>query len=313
MKGAKYQKVFARIWTSPDFREWDDDCRMMALYILTCPHRNTEGLFRLPLPFMQHDLGWELDRTKAAFAVLEAAGFIATDSAHDLVWIKNALKWDTPKGSKRLKGATNALSDIPDSPLRSEYLESCAANYPDLADSLVENLGWNTLSDTPSKEYSPESSPQQNTPSNTQAPSPSPSPYSPPPPAVTPIGNDKQVGGGGEGASPPAEETPAGLVHQACLAMGYADPLPATPGDVQTVKRAMKNGWTPADLIDAALDVQYREGIDNQRAWWLGKIAKSAPNHTPRPNSRNRSLSEIEAMLAEFEAEENRIPEEYTT
>lgn len=142
MTGGRYHRVFSRIWTSADFRRWTDDGRLAALYVLTCPHRNTEGLFRLPLPLAQHDLGWTTERTTTALAELERSDFIATDPDADLVWLVNAVKWNTPKGPKQIKGAVNALADVPSSMLRARYLEHCRQHCPELADAIEADLGW---------------------------------------------------------------------------------------------------------------------------------------------------------------------------
>ena len=53
--------------------------------LLTCPHRNTEGLFRLPMAFAAYELQWPVSTVEEAFAGLERRGFIALDRDVDLV------------------------------------------------------------------------------------------------------------------------------------------------------------------------------------------------------------------------------------
>lgn len=144
---ARYNVVYSRLWASSGFRSWSEDGRTAALYLLTCPARNTEGFFRLPMPLAAHELQWSIERVQAAFAELEAAEFIAVDPDADLVWLVNAVAWNMPKGPKRIKGAVNALSELPSSALRSSYLVKCRSTCPELAEAITAHLGW---TDTPS-------------------------------------------------------------------------------------------------------------------------------------------------------------------
>lgn len=137
-----YHRVFSRLWVNPAFRSCSEDGRHALVYLLTCPHRNTEGLFRLPIPLAAYDLGWQQDRTGQALAELETAGFIAIDRDTDLVWLVNAVKWNAPRGPKQIKGAVNVLAEVPSSPLRAWYLIRCRAVCPELADAISESLGW---------------------------------------------------------------------------------------------------------------------------------------------------------------------------
>lgn len=137
-----YHRVFSRLWVNPAFRSCSEDGRHALVYLLTCPHRNTEGLFRLPIPLAAYDLGWQADRTGQALAELETAGFIAIDRDVDLVWLVNAVKWNAPRGPKQIKGAVNVLAEVPSSPLRAWYLIRCRSVCPDLADAIAEHLGW---------------------------------------------------------------------------------------------------------------------------------------------------------------------------
>lgn len=137
-----YHRVFSRLWVNPVYRSCSEDGRHALVYLLTCPHRNTEGLFRLPIPLAAYDLGWQHDRTDRAMAELETAGFIALDRDTDLVWLVNAVKWNAPRGPKQIKGAVNVLAEVPSSPLRAQYLDRCRSVCPELAAAISEHLRW---------------------------------------------------------------------------------------------------------------------------------------------------------------------------
>ena len=53
--GPLYYRVSPSIW---HHRDWSDDTKLLAFYLLTSPHRSTEGLFYLLTHYMLGDLRW---------------------------------------------------------------------------------------------------------------------------------------------------------------------------------------------------------------------------------------------------------------
>ncbi len=163
----RYHKVPSRIWLEPWFRSGGEDARAAALYLLTCPHRTTEGLFRLPVPLAAHDVGWPVERFQAAVAALSAEGFVELDPATDLVWLVDALATDAPRGPKQVKGAVRALAELPPTSLRAGYLTQARELCPEFAEAIETALGW--VSDTPS--HTPSDTPSDSDPEPHAAPS----------------------------------------------------------------------------------------------------------------------------------------------
>ena len=114
--------------------KWDDDTTTVALYLLTCPHRTTEGLFRLPKPYAMADLDWDASRFNAAFSRLEQEGFLAYDDDAALLLLVNSLKYQRPDNANQQKGAEKALEDLPDSPLWDTFLRSAEEHCQSFAD-----------------------------------------------------------------------------------------------------------------------------------------------------------------------------------
>ena len=52
-----YGKVFSTFWTSDSTRGMSDDAKVLALYLLTGPHSNIIGCFRLPDGYVSEDEG----------------------------------------------------------------------------------------------------------------------------------------------------------------------------------------------------------------------------------------------------------------
>ena len=91
-------------WTDARVRQWDDPTRMLALYLLTCPHRNLEGLFRLPLSYVTADLDWPMAKLREAMRQLERVGLAA--HAHDAAG-------SLPLGKQRIVEIARALAADP--------------------------------------------------------------------------------------------------------------------------------------------------------------------------------------------------------
>jgi hypothetical protein len=130
-----YATVLASFW--PDTGAWTDDERICALYLLTCSHRKTEGLFRLPAAYADEDLRWEPGRFTAAVELLTERGWLMRDGAWILLVKSLRIEQNQPKGRPRIIGARNAVENAPrESPLYRRFYEEAARYCPDLHEAL---------------------------------------------------------------------------------------------------------------------------------------------------------------------------------
>lgn len=119
----RYHRVSPKFWTTAQTEAWSEDARMLALYILTGPHRTTEGLFRLPKSYICEDLDWPSERLTEPFQELVSRGFIEYDEPSRWLLIVNALKWQTIENDNQAKGAAKRLAECPTSPLTCRFRE----------------------------------------------------------------------------------------------------------------------------------------------------------------------------------------------
>jgi len=54
-----YGKVYTRFWLKQNVLSWSDSAKLLGLYLLTCPHCNLLGCFRLPIGYVASDLNWD--------------------------------------------------------------------------------------------------------------------------------------------------------------------------------------------------------------------------------------------------------------
>lgn len=121
--GYRYHRVSPSFWTDRKVLAWDDNTRLLALYIMTCVHRTTEGLFRLPKAYICADLGWDEDTLSKSFAILLRDGFIKYDEAVSVMLLTNALKWNPTNNDKHAMGAAKNISTLPETPLLSDFIQ----------------------------------------------------------------------------------------------------------------------------------------------------------------------------------------------
>ena len=141
MSDFKYHRVSSRFWADEKTMRWDDDTRLLALYLLTCPHRTTEGLFRLPKPYIAADLGWSMERLEKPFAKLLADGFIKYDETVSVMLLPNALKYNPPENTNQAIRAARTVAELPETPLLREF-QRLAEQYSErLAEQLAKLLG----------------------------------------------------------------------------------------------------------------------------------------------------------------------------
>lgn len=134
---ARYYPVSPLFWSDRTAQQWSDREKLLALYLLTCEHRNLEGLYRLPLAYVEEDLGWTREDVEAAMETLRKDGFVRYDAATRVVFVVNALKYQAPKSARQVKGAIASLQEVPDTELFEEFLEAAQRWAPELYQALV--------------------------------------------------------------------------------------------------------------------------------------------------------------------------------
>lgn len=107
-----YSKVFTSFWTSADIRKMPEDARMLALYLLTSPHSNMIGCFRIPDAYVADDMQWGSERVSKGFAELYANGF-ATKGADHWCVIHNFLKWNPIENPNQGIAAARQFEQVP--------------------------------------------------------------------------------------------------------------------------------------------------------------------------------------------------------
>lgn len=137
----RYTKIRAKFWSDEKVKKWDDDTKLLALYLLTSPHKNLLGLFVLNKLYICADLGWDTKRLGKPFAKLLQDGFIKYDEESELLLLVNFMKHNPLENGNQVKAAISLLRELPKSPLWQDLKQLLEPFAKPFAEPLLERLG----------------------------------------------------------------------------------------------------------------------------------------------------------------------------
>ena len=123
MKG-RYVKVATKFWTDEKTIDLDQETKLLHLYILTSPHSNMAGYYRLPKAYIKADLKLSDKQLSKGFNELLVNGLIKYCEKSSVILIPNYYKYNTVQNKNQAKGATNRTSELPKNSLIDEYKKS---------------------------------------------------------------------------------------------------------------------------------------------------------------------------------------------
>jgi hypothetical protein len=135
---AEYWRVSPRFWPRTKGEGWTDDERLFALYLLTTPHRTTEGLYHLPLAYVSGDMKWPVTRVTQTLSALTRKGFCQYDEQAEIVFLPKAMEYQRPDNENQQKHAIEKLRDLPETPLFAGLIEAAEAYTEPFAKALRE-------------------------------------------------------------------------------------------------------------------------------------------------------------------------------
>ena len=86
----EYALVKPAIWNGKTGRaitRRGKDARIVADYLVTCPHANLIGLFYCAIPTIAYETGLTVDEVSLALAALEELNFAFYDAEAEVVWV----------------------------------------------------------------------------------------------------------------------------------------------------------------------------------------------------------------------------------
>lgn len=90
----EYGQVQCSFWSDPDIQGTTETAKLLALYLLTGPHSNGLGCYRLPNGYVQADFGWSSERVSKGYGELFQIGFCNRCESTDFVLIPKFMRWN---------------------------------------------------------------------------------------------------------------------------------------------------------------------------------------------------------------------------
>lgn len=134
-----YGVVRTRFWSWAKRRKLSLRARDVALYLLTSPHGNSLGCFRLPEAYICDDLGEDAKRIHEALVELNNVGFLERDEDDGWTWVRDYLQHNPIPNANVGKAVGKMLEQVPaEVPFYVELLDACEANK--VSADLIETL-----------------------------------------------------------------------------------------------------------------------------------------------------------------------------
>jgi uncharacterized phage protein (TIGR02220 family) len=108
-----YGSVHLCFWANCDAQRLSDQAKLLAIYLLTGPHSNMIGCFRVPNGYITEDLKWAKETVKNAFHELISIKFLTRDETSGWLVIHKFLKWNPIQNPRQGVGVQKIFDAVP--------------------------------------------------------------------------------------------------------------------------------------------------------------------------------------------------------
>jgi hypothetical protein len=116
----RYRRIRSRLWVDPSFVKLAGGERLVVFYLLSGPHTNSLGLYRLSAAAAAEDLGIPVGMFRRRFdSVLRAFGWRYEQHTR-VLWIPEWANENAPQNPNIVQAWRSAFDEIPEGPLKAE-------------------------------------------------------------------------------------------------------------------------------------------------------------------------------------------------
>ncbi len=108
-----YGKVATGFWQDEKMLPLNDREKLLALYLLTGPHSNMLGCFRLPIGYISADLNWSPKAVQRGLAALARIGYLRRNEATGLTLLPNYFRYNMIENPNVGKRAAALIKGLP--------------------------------------------------------------------------------------------------------------------------------------------------------------------------------------------------------
>src|SRR5580692_7444375 len=99
----EYGSVQTQFWSDVALQNLSTHAKLLAVYLLTGPHTNMLGCFRVPMGYVAEDLQWDRETVSVAFTELARVNFLIRDDESSWICITNFLQWNPIENPNQAK------------------------------------------------------------------------------------------------------------------------------------------------------------------------------------------------------------------
>jgi len=108
-----YGSIQTAFWEGDVIQHLSDQSKLLAIYLLTGPHSNMLGCFRLPDGYVVEDLKWGAEHAKSAFMQLAEINFLTRDFQSSWIIVHDFLKWNPVQNPRQGIGIQKLFFQVP--------------------------------------------------------------------------------------------------------------------------------------------------------------------------------------------------------
>ncbi|OED45241.1 hypothetical protein ACH42_05265 [Endozoicomonas sp. (ex Bugula neritina AB1)] len=105
--------IDSQFWLDRDLRSVSFEARYLALYLLSCPHGDMLGIFKLPAAYAQSDLQWDEKTFTAAMQELSTIGFVDWSGTDEYVCVTHFQEMTPATSTKQMTHRIGLLEKLP--------------------------------------------------------------------------------------------------------------------------------------------------------------------------------------------------------
>ncbi len=109
----EYGSVHTCFWTHFAIQSLSNEAKLLALYLLTGPHTNMLGCFRLPTGYISEDLNWCVDSVVQRLEELFQIDFAQYDTSYHWILIPQFLVWNPIENPNQGKSIRRLFEQVP--------------------------------------------------------------------------------------------------------------------------------------------------------------------------------------------------------
>lgn len=108
----EYGSVHTCFWTHGAIQSLSDHAKLLALYLLTGPHTNMLGCFRLPVGYICEDMGWQTQQVFKQLKELADIDFAYYDTSYYWLMIPQFLTWNPVENPNQGKSIRRLFEQV---------------------------------------------------------------------------------------------------------------------------------------------------------------------------------------------------------